>query len=78
MTDKKRIILQQHNWQADDLDTIRALLDKGSFDKAEPLLTHYLNDNPDDFRAQFLIGRLYISTDRYAEARIVYEYLRSG
>jgi tetratricopeptide (TPR) repeat protein len=76
MTEKKRIVLQQHFWQASDLDVIRDLLDKSEWGRAEPLLRHYLNDHPDDFRAQFLLGRLYISTDRQAEARILYEYMR--
>jgi len=53
------------------------MMDQGAFDKAEPLLRHYLNDNPDDFRALFLMGRIYVSTDRYAEARVCYEFLRS-
>jgi hypothetical protein len=78
VTEKTRINLQQHHWQASDLDVIRAAIDAGQFDRAEPLLRHYLNDNPDDYRGQFLLGRLCISTERYAEARYLYEHLRTG
>jgi tetratricopeptide (TPR) repeat protein len=74
---KKRIILQQHHWQAGDLDVIRAMMDKGQWAEAHKLLTHYLNDFPDDQRALFLLGRIFVSTDRQAEGRVVYEYLRN-
>ena len=77
MTQKKRIILNQHHWAPGDLDAIRQLMDAYDWEPAEKLLRAYLNDHPDDFRAQFLLGRMYVSTERQAEARICYEYLRS-
>jgi hypothetical protein len=57
MTPKKRIVLQQHHWQPGDLDVIRAMMDKYQWGEAQKLLTHYLNDHPDDQRALFLLGR---------------------
>lgn len=72
---KKKIVLQQHHWKQSDLDLIRNLMDRGSWEQAEQALRAYLNDNPEDFRAQFLLGRMYLTGDRYAEARICYEHL---
>jgi tetratricopeptide (TPR) repeat protein len=77
MTQKKRIVLQQHHWRATDLDLVRKWMDAGQWEQAESFLTHYLNDNPRDQRALFLLGRLKISTDRQGEARVIYEHLRS-
>ena len=77
MTPKKRIVLQQHHWQPGDLDVIRSMMDKYQWGEAQKLLTHYLNDHPDDQRALFLLGRVLVSTDRQAEGRVVYEYLRN-
>ena len=74
---KKRIVLQQHHWQPGDLDVIRSMMDKFEWGESQKLLTHYLNDNPDDQRALFLLGRVFVSTDRQAEGRVVYEYLRN-
>lgn len=73
---KQRIVLEQHHWKDGDLDVIRWMMDQSNWEQAEKTLRYYLNDNPDDFRAQFLLGRLYISTDRYAEGRLCYQYLR--
>lgn len=73
---KKRIVLEQHEWGDADLDTIQAMMDGDGVLKAETPLRAYLNDHPDDMRALFLMGRVYLSSERFAEARVLYEYLR--
>ena len=73
---KQRVILEQRHWSPDDLEVIKGMMDRLEWTEAERTLRYYLNDRPDDFRAQFLLGRLYLSTDRYAEGRLCYQYLR--
>ena len=71
----KRVVLEQHHWTAGDLDYIRALLDSELFEQADVALKHYLNDNPDDMRGLFLLGRLRIVQERYADARCLYDWV---
>ena len=71
----KRVVLEQHHWTPGDLDYIRDLLDSELYEQADVALNHYLNDHPDDMRGLFLLGRLRIVQERYADARCIYDWL---
>lgn len=58
-----------------DLAVVKRWMDEGDYNSAGQALSAYLNANPRDLGAWFLMGRLSLEQDHYAIAMLIYEWL---